>query len=275
MVVGIVHRAYRTSRACNVPGVFEDELAFANELADAAGEIGLSLFGTDLDVKLKPDHSPVTEADVAIEAMVRTRVRERYPADAVLGEEGGLEGEGERRWIVDPIDGTKNFTDGIQIWATLIALAIDGDPVLGVVNAPALGERYQAVRNGVAALNGRPIAVSRADRVSRALVLYGEARQWLDGPYAPNVRELLREARRNRAFGDFWGHMLVARGSADVMLETELATWDFAAVKVIVEVAGGRVTTYEGAPLRHGGSVLSTNGVLHDEIVARLTGRAS
>ena len=254
--------------------MFEEELAFAGDLAGAAGEIALSLFGTDLRVKLKPDHSPVTEADTSIEAMVRERVRERYPSDAVLGEEGGLEGGGSRRWIVDPIDATKNFADGVQIWGTLIALAVDDEPVLGVVNAPALGERYEAVRGGGARLNGQPIRVSRADRLNRAFVLHGSVELLLEGPYAAPLQEVFRDARRNRGFGDFWGHMLVARGSADAMFERELATWDFAAVQVIVEEAGGRVTTFEGGPLEHGGSVLSTNRVLHDEILARLKGSA-
>lgn len=253
--------------------MFEDELAFAGELADAAGELALSYFGGEFAVKLKADRTPVTEADVRIEAMVRERVNERFPGDAVLGEEGGLEGEGERRWIVDPIDGTKNFADGVQIWANLIALAVDDEPVLGVVNAPALGERYEAVLGGGARLNGRPIEVSRADRVSRAFVVYSSAGLWMDAERPGPLRDLLREARRNRGFGDFWGHMLVARGSADVMLEPELATWDFAALKVVVEEAGGKVSTFDGKPLEHGGSMLTTNGVLHDEVVARLSGR--
>ena len=255
--------------------MFEEELEFAGDLAGAAGEIALSFFGTDLRVKLKPDRTPVTEADLAIEAMVRERVRERYPSDAVLGEEEGLEGGGggNRRWIVDPIDATKNFADGIQIWGTLIALAVDDHPVLGVVNAPALGERYEAVRGGGARLNGQPIRVSRADRLNRAFVLHGSVELVLEGPYAASLQEVFRDARRNRGFGDFWGHMLVARGSADAMFERELATWDFAALQVIVEEAGGRVTTFEGGPLEHGGSVLSTNRVLHDEIMARLKAR--
>lgn len=253
--------------------MFEEELAFASDLADAAGQIALSFFGGQFAVKLKPDRTPVTDADVSIEAMVRERVKKRFPDDAVLGEEGGLEGEGERRWIVDPIDGTKNFADGVQIWANLIALAVDDEPVIGVVNAPALGERYEAVRGAGSRLNGRPIQVSRADRVSRAFVVYSSAGLWMDAERPGPLRDLLREARRNRGFGDFWGHMLVARGSADVMLEPELATWDFAALKVVVEEAGGKVSTFDGKPLEHGGSMLTTNGVLHDEVVARLSSR--
>ncbi len=250
--------------------MYQEELVFANELAGRAAEIAMSFFGRDFDVRLKPDRTPVTEADLAIEAMVRGSVRERYPDDAVLGEEEGLVGVADRLWIVDPIDGTKNFADGIQIWATLIALAVDDEPVVGVVSAPALGERYEATRGTGAWLNGSQIHVSRADRVSRASVAHGGVADWLDGPYGEPARDLLREARRDRGFGDFWGHMLVARGSADVMLEPELSTWDFAAPKVIVEEAGGRMTTFEGKPLEHRGSVLTTNGVLHDEVVARM-----
>jgi histidinol-phosphatase len=250
--------------------MYEEELAFAHELADGAAEIAMSLFGGELDVRVKPDRSPVTEADTRIETMIRERVHERFPGDGVLGEEAGAEGGRARRWIVDPIDGTKNFADGVQIWGTLIALAVQDRPVLGVVGAPALGERYAAVQGGGATLNGRPISVSRADRIARAFVLHGSMVDWLDGPWAAGVQELARGCRRTRGFGDFWGHMLVARGAADVMLEAELNTWDFAAVQVVVQEAGGRMTQLDGSPVEHGHSVLSTNGVLHDEIVARL-----
>ncbi len=250
---------------------FHEELAFANAVADEAGRIALSFYRGTFEVHEKVDKTPVTEADLAIERMVRDAVHERYPTDGVLGEEGGIEGEGSRRrWIVDPIDGTKNFADGIQVWASLIALAIDGEPVVGVVEAAALGERYEAVRGGGARLNGELIHVSRADRVERAAVLHAGLPGWVDGPYGAPLRELIRDARRDRGFGDFWGHMLVARGSADVMFEPELATWDYAALQVVVEEAGGRLTQFDGSPVQHGQSVLTTNGVLHDEIVARL-----
>jgi histidinol-phosphatase len=251
--------------------VFETELAFATELAEEAGRIGMSFFRGTFDVREKVDKTPVTEADLAIEAMVRRALKERFPDDAVLGEEAGLEGTSERRWIVDPIDGTRNFADSVQVWGTLIALAVDEVPVVGVVNAPALGERYEAAHGSGARMNGEPIHVSRADRVERAFVLHAEIADWIDGPYAAAYLDLLRGARRERGFGDFWGHMLVARGSADAMLEPELATWDWAALWVIVEEAGGRVTTFEGEPPSHGSSVLTTNGVLHDELVGRLT----
>jgi histidinol-phosphatase len=251
--------------------MFEAELAFALELADAAREISTGFFRGAFRVHEKLDKTPVTEADLAVEAMVRERVHQRFPGDGITGEEGGVEGASARRWIVDPIDGTRNFADGVQIWGTLIAFEQDGEVVVGVADAPALGERYAAASGAGATLNGEPIRVSRADRVSRAFVLYAELRGWLDGPYAKGLFELLREARRERGFGDFWGHVLVARGSADVMLEPDLATWDYAALEVIVREAGGRMTTFDGDPLEHGRSAVTTNGVLHDEIVARLT----
>jgi histidinol-phosphatase len=256
--------------------VFEEELAFAHELADHASEIGLSFFGGSFEVREKPDRSPVTEADIQIERTIRAAVHERYPTDGVLGEEGGLQGEGsDRRWVVDPIDGTKNFADGVQIWATLIALVVDGAPVVGVASAPAIRERYDAVVGSGARLNGEPIHVSRADRIGRTSTLHSSVGGWIDGPYREPLLDLLRESRRDRGFGDFWGHMLVARGSADVMFEPELATWDFAALQVIVEEAGGRITQFDGTPVEHGGSVLTTNGVLHDELVARLVAAAT
>jgi histidinol-phosphatase len=250
--------------------VFEDELAFAQELADAARGISMRFFRGSFEVREKVDKTPVTEADLAVEAMIRERIHDRFPGDGITGEEGGVEGASPRRWIVDPIDGTRNFADGIQIWGTLIALEVEGEIVVGVADAPALGERYAAARAGGATMNGDPIHVSRADRIGRSFVVYAEMSDWLASPYASAVTELIAEARRERGFGDFWGHMLVARGSADVMLEPELATWDFAALKVIVQEAGGRMTTCEGGPVEHGASVLTSNGHLHDEVVARM-----
>jgi histidinol-phosphatase len=251
--------------------MYEDEIAFARALADEAGAIAMSFFGGEFDVHQKADLSPVTEADLAVEAMIRERLAERFPNDAVLGEEQGLAGDADRVWVVDPIDGTKNFSDGVQIWANLIALVDAGEPVVGVVNAPALGERYEAVKGSGARLNGERIVTSRADRVGRAFVIHADVPDWIDGPSGEALVDLLRGARRTRGFGDFWGHMLVARGAADVMFEPELATWDWAALAVVVREAGGSITAFDGGPLAHGGSVLTTNGLLHDEIVARLT----
>jgi len=250
--------------------MYEHELSFANELADEADQIALSFFRGSFEVREKADRSPVTEADITIEEAIRAAVHERFPRDGVLGEEGGSEGDAARRWIVDPIDGTKNFADGVQLWSTLIAFAVDGVPVVGVVSMPAIGERYEAARGAGATLNGEAIHASRTETVSRAFVLFGGMADWLDGLDAHGVQQLMREARRSRGFGDAWAHMLVARGSADVMVERELNTWDWAAIEVVVEEAGGTMTQLDGSPLAHGGSVLSTNGVLHDQIVGRL-----
>ena len=190
----------------------------------------------------------------------------------MLGEEGGLSGgsSSRRTWIIDPIDGTKNFTHGIQIWGTLIALAVDGEPVVGIASAPALGERYHAARGTGAALNGKPIRVSRESELSRATLcstgLYTFRGTRWEAPYI----DLVREVARNRSFGDFWGHMLVARGSVDAMVEPALRTWDWAALKVIVEEAGGLVTQIDGRLPDDRSSVLSTNGVLHEQLIACL-----
>ncbi len=253
--------------------MLERELALANAVADRAARIALRWFrARDLEVREKPDRSPVTEADLAIEEMVREEVARAFPGDLVVGEEGGgIEGwRGGRAWIVDPIDGTKNFADGVQLWATLIALAVDGRVVLGVVSIPGIGERYEAVRGGGARLNGRPIRVSGTRRVEDAFVLFSSLEGWLARPEGEGVLGLLRAARRSRGFGEAWSHMLVARGTADVMVERELALWDWAAVQVVVEEAGGRITQLDGSPLAHGGSVVSTNGLLHEQVLARL-----
>ncbi|HEY1330417.1 MAG TPA: inositol monophosphatase family protein [Actinomycetota bacterium] len=250
--------------------LFADELAFANDLADEAADIALTYFRTGFEVHTKPDLTPVTEADLRIESMIRDRIAERFPGDAVLGEEGGRVGDGDRLWIVDPIDGTKNFAGRIPIWATLIALAVDDRTVLGVVGAPALGERYQAVRGAGATMNGRPIGVSSVSAVRESLVLTAGVGAWVRGPHRDAFLALAAEADRVRGFGDFWGHVLVARGAAEVMMETSLRTWDWSALQVVVEEAGGRITQVDGAPLADGGSTLTTNAALHDEIVRRL-----
>lgn len=245
------------------------ELALAHELADRAAEIALPLFRRGAEVRLKEDRTPVTEADVRIEELVREELAGRFPNDTVVGEEqGGTAGPG-RAWIVDPIDGTKNFARGIQVWGTLIALALDGEPVLGVAGAPALGERYAAVRGGGATLNGEPIRVSHRASLREASICRYEMQDW-PRELRASLSSLEEEAARSLGFTDFWGHCLVARGSIDVMLEPVLRLWDWAAVKVIVEEAGGRMSAFDGGPCRDGGSILSTNGRLHPEVVRRL-----
>jgi histidinol-phosphatase len=250
--------------------MFEAELAFALEVADRAAEIAMSFFGGEFEVREKPDRSPVTEADLAVEAMFREAVAERFPGDGVLGEEGGGQETAGRVWVVDPIDGTKNFADGVPLWATLVALRIGGEGMLGVASAPAIGERYEAVRGGGARCNGKTIHVTSRDRIEDAFFVYASLDEWLDGPRLDAFTALVWDTRRSRGFGDFWGHVLVARGAADIMAESELAVWDWAALEVIVREAGGRVTTFDGEPPSGTCSVLTTNGALHDEVLRRL-----
>jgi histidinol-phosphatase len=252
--------------------VLEDELSFAHEVADAAAEIAVPIFRGDPEVRLKPDNTPVTEADVRVEEMVRRAVAERFPHDAVLGEEGGMDREAERTWIVDPIDGTKNFAAGIQVWGTLLALRIGEELVMGVVSAPALGERYDAVRGEGATLNGQQIRVSATGSIEEAAICFGDPDNFFLGGLRGPFEQLAASSSRARGFGDFWGHMLVARGSMDAMLEPALNEWDYSALVPIVEEAGGRITQLDGSPLSHEGGALTTNGTLHDEVVAIFAG---
>jgi histidinol-phosphatase len=251
--------------------VYEDELAFGQELANRADEISTSYFRSSFRVRQKEDGTPVTEADLAVEEALREALGKRFPDDAVLGEEHGLDGRAGRTWVLDPIDGTKNFAAGIQIWGTLIALLDDGAPVVGVVSAPALGERYAAARGAGSTLNGESIGVSWISELSEAFLLWGDLSWTFDGPRADAFRGVAQAAARTRAFGDFWAHMLVARGAAHAMIEQELRVWDWAALKVVVEEAGGRVTQLDGSPPVDGGSVLTSNGALHELLVTRLS----
>jgi len=254
--------------------VYEHERASAIGWADRAAEIAMGLFrGDGLEIRRKADMTLVTQADTSVERMLREQIEAAFPEDAILGEEeGGTHDPSGRVWIVDPIDGTANFARGVQVWATLIALQIDGEGALGVVNAPALGERYVAVRGEGATMNGSPIGVGDVAEVQDAHMLFQELDTLLAGAYSAATRALIADCWRPRGFGDFWAHMLVARGSAEAMLEPRLATWDLAAPQVVIAEAGGRCTTFEGGPLGHGRSMLATNGLVHDEVLARLAG---
>lgn len=255
--------------------MYEHERAFALGLADRAADVAMGLFrGDGLEVRRKADLTLVTQADTSIERMLREQIEAAFPDDRILGEEeGGSHDTSGRVWIVDPIDGTANFARGIQIWATLIALQVDGRGVLGVASAPALEERYVAVAGEGATLNGSPIRVSDVGVVEEAQLVLQEFRETLTGAHRDAVLGLIRDTWRGRGFGDFWGHTLVARGSAELVLEPELSIWDYAAIEVVIREAGGSATTFDGEPLRHGGSMLTTNGRLHDAVLGRLAGR--
>jgi histidinol-phosphatase len=255
--------------------MYEHEVSFANGLADGAAAIAVDVFrGGALEVRHKADTTLVTQADTSVERMIRERVSQEFPGDRILGEEEGGSHDPEGRvWIVDPIDGTASFARGIQVWATMIALQVDGVGVLGLVSAPELGERYVAVRGRGTTCNGEPISVSRIDSMADSQLLLQEIDSLLAGPYAAPTRAMVQECWRTRGFGDFWGHMMVARGSAEIAMDPQLAIWDLAAPQVVLEEAGGRVSTFEGGPLGHDKSMLATNGELHDDVLARLSDR--
>jgi histidinol-phosphatase len=256
------------------------DLELAHALADAADAVAMGRFrAVDLVVETKPDLTPVTEADRAVEELLRARLGAARPGDAILGEEFGTAGAAldvgaRRRWIIDPIDGTKGYARGIPVWATLIALEVDGDLVAGVVSAPALGARWSAARGFGARRDGEPVSVSRVARIEDAHLAYDSVDDFESIGLHTEFLALARRCWRARGFGDFWSHMLVADGSIDVAVEVGgLAVWDIAAVKVVVEQAGGRCTDLRGDDRIDTGDVVSTNGLLHDDVVAafRLT----
>ena len=250
--------------------MLDTELGFANELIDRAAAIAVPLFRRGTSVRLKDDLTPVTRADTEIEEMIRDEVARRFPGDGVLGEEGGGSlDDASRVWVVDPIDGTKNFAAGIPVWATLVALFEEGEPILGVVGAPGLDERYEAVRGQGASRNGTLIKVSDVDALQNAVLCHYATEEWLDGPYREPLFGMIRDAYRSVGFTDFWGHCLVARGAVEVMLEPALRIWDWGALKVLVQEAGGRMSTFDGEPVGDGTSVLTTNGHLHEEVLKR------
>ena len=253
-----------------------DDLALAHELADAADAITLDRFGAvDLVVESKPDLTPVSDADRAVEQAIRAALASRRPADAVLGEEDGETGTGPRRWVVDPIDGTKNFVRGVPVWASLIALQEDGVITAGVVSAPALGRRWWAAR-GLGAHTGGSLAAARRLQVSAvaelgdASVAYSSLTGWEEQGRLPGLLQLSRDVWRTRAYGDFWSHVMVAEGAVDASFEPEVSLWDLAPLQVVVEEAGGRFTDLSGAARADGGSVVCSNGRLHDEVLAAL-----
>jgi histidinol-phosphatase len=241
------------------------DLELALALADAADAISLARFRTGLAVETKPDLTPVTEADRAVEAELRRRLAEERPADAVLGEELGTNGESTRRWIIDPIDGTRNYSRGIPVWATLIALEEAGKVQVGVVSAPSLARRWWAERGAGGFANGERLHVSAVDRVEDAVLSFA-----LDTP----LPEIAGRAWHVRGVGDFWAHMLVAEGAVDAAVDAiGVAIWDLAAVQVVVEEAGGRFTDLGGSRRIDGATAISSNGLLHDELLTALAGQ--
>ncbi len=249
-------------------------LAACHDLADAADAMSLGAFRRHLDVRTKSDGTWVTDVDESVERTLRSLIGQRFPGHAVLGEEGGREGPDDApTWILDPIDGTSNFVKGNPIFATLIAVQVDGREVAGVVSAPALTTRWDGVADGVAHQDGREIHVSPVRHLRDAEVAFGGLDYFADRGWNDAVERLIAGTRRQRGYGDFWNHCLVASGSTDIAVEADVSVWDLAAVKVVVEAAGGRFTDFRGRPSADGGNALSTNGALHDEVLALFTAR--
>jgi histidinol-phosphatase len=259
-----------------------NDLALAMRLADAADSITLARYQSiDLVVTTKPDNTPVTDADKATEEALRALLKNHRPDDGIVGEEFGNDaGSAERYWVIDPIDGTKNFLRGVPTWATLIGLIekqSDGREVVvvGVVSAPALFRRWHASEGHgafVSVNKAAPerISVSQVSEVKDASISYSDFIGW--GERLAPFQELMAAAWRTRGIGDFWSHMLVAEGAVDVAAEPSLALWDMAALDIIVREAGGRFTNVAGVDGSLGGSGLSTNSAIHQKIVDALNG---
>lgn len=253
-----------------------DDLDLALALADAADELTMARYRAgDLVIETKPDMTPVTESDQAAERELRRILAERRPGDGVLGEEYGGGAAAQRLWILDPIDGTKNYVRGVPVWATLVSLTVDGTPCVGVVSAPALGRRWWAATGLGAWTRGpegeRQLQASRVSALADASLSFSDHVGWP----GDRLDRLTGAAWRSRAYGDFWSHVLVAEGAVDVAAEPELAPWDIAAIVPIVHESGGRITSYDGGPVMARvdapTSALSTNGLVHDEVVALLS----
>jgi len=254
---------------------YQADLVLALRLADAADAVSLPRFrATDLQVETKPDMTPVSEADRAAEQAIRKILQQERPDDGIVGEEFGSSGEGARRWILDPIDGTKNYVRGIPVWGTLIALEQDGDIVVGVVSAPAIGHRWWAARGQGAFRNGDPTRVSSVAALSDAQLSYNAQTTCEEAGLGPQALALARACWCTRGYGDFWSHCLVAEGAVDVAVEPIAAVWDLAPLKVIVEEAGGRFTDITGADRIDGGNALASNGLLHEEALGILNSEA-
>jgi histidinol-phosphatase len=255
-----------------------DDLGLALELADLADSITLGRYrAEDLQVETKPDQTPVTEADTAVERAIRARLAQARPDDAVVGEEFGTSmgvgagaddrtggSVGARRWIIDPIDGTKSYLRGMPTWSTLIALAVGDQISVGVVSAPALPRRWWAQRGHGAFADGQRIRVSSVAELGDAMLAWSGFEDWDAVGRLDAIVELGRRCWRTRGIGDAWQYMLVAEGAAEIALDPVVSLWDLAALQVIVEEAGGRFTDFAGVATPDGGDGIATNGLLHE-----------
>ncbi len=259
-------------------GPYSEDLALALQIADAVDAVTMAGFGpNDIPFAHKDDESPVTEIDRDAESTVRDVLERKRPADAVLGEEFGTKGGGPRQWVIDPVDGTKNYMRGIPVWATLIALLDEGKPVMGVVSAPALGMRWFAAKGdgawkGKGVKDAKQIYVSEIAEVKQATISHASIHAWEKAGRFEEFVDLLGACWRERGFGDFWSYMLVAEGVVEIATEPSLELYDMAALVPIVEEAGGTFTSVDGQPGPFGGNALVTNGLLHDAVIKALAG---
>ncbi|MEX3507140.1 MULTISPECIES: histidinol-phosphatase [unclassified Corynebacterium] len=257
-------------------GKYKEDLGLALEVAGHADAVTMHRFEcSDLAVKSKPDMTPVTDADLACEKLIRSKLAQARPNDDVLGEEFGGEAKfSGRQWVIDPIDGTKNFVRGVPVWATLIALLEDGEPVVSVVSAPALRRRWYAAKGGGAfrVFGGEPkrLHVSGVGDLADASVGISSLSGWRDRGLRENVLELTDVTWRLRGYGDFWNYCLVAEGAVDIAAEPEVSLWDLAAPCLLVTEAGGKFTSFEGTAGPNNGSALATNGHLHKKALGYL-----
>jgi histidinol-phosphatase len=257
-------------------------LAFALALCDTADAVALGAFRRDLVIETKPDRTFVTQADRGIEQELRSRIADAFPDHGMVGEEFGTsDPDASVRWYIDPIDGTHNFMRGVPLFGTLLGIERDGELQVGVVSAPAIGGRWYARRGGgswavdtgrAGGDQPRRIAVSKVSAVRDMQLLYGSAQDVVASGKAPGFAALIDEVWRDRGFGDFWGYTLVAEGAAEAMVESDLSSWDMAGPMVVVEEAGGRMTTFDGRRTIHERSAVASNAILHDEVLRRLRG---
>ena len=257
----------------------QDDLMLALRLADGADTLTRTRFGAlDLRVDTKPDLTPVTDADRAVEAEVRQALGHERPDDSILGEEfGGTTTFSGRQWIIDPIDGTKNFVRGVPVWASLIALLEDGVPSVGVVSAPALQRRWWAARGqgAFAAVDGalpRRLSVSSVAELGSASLSFSSLSGWAQRGLRARFIALTDAVWRVRAYGDFLSYCLVAEGAVDIAAEPEVSVWDLAALDILVREAGGQLTSLDGTAGPHGGNAVASNGMLQQQVLARLKG---
>jgi histidinol-phosphatase len=241
---------------------------FALQIARQAGQLALRYFDTNLPVELKQDSSPVTRADREAEALLRSSLLQTFPGDGFLGEESGTTpGSSGYRWIIDPIDGTKNFVRGVPLWATLVGLEYKGEQIAGVAYIPVLGQTFRALRGDGAFRDDRRLRVSEIDRLDQAHVFYSSISWFAKVGRGGAFLSLAARTSRQRGFGDFYGFVLVAQGAGEIMLENGVHSWDLAALKPLVEEAGGRFTDWNNQPTIERPDVVATNGRLHDEVL--------